>query len=184
LLSNPVGKDGRSAIGAILDKMRDDFEVVIADTWSWVDDVSLTLFDAASLIVLVITPDIPSVKSARLFLELANKLEYSMENIVLVVNGTGRRGSLQVSQIEKAMMPVTAEIPFDERSALAAANRGVPAVVRDRNRPMSKSIFELVEVIHGRLSEAEEEEEVEDQKEANGVGGTGLLRLKEAFDRG
>jgi pilus assembly protein CpaE len=184
LLSNPVEKDGRSAMEAILDKMLDDFDVIIADMWSWVDDVSLTLFDAASLIILVITPDIPAVKSARLFLELANKLDYALEDIVLVVNGGGRRDSLQVSQIEKAMMPVAAEIPFDERSALAAANRGVPLMVRDRNRPISKGISELAEIIHQRLLGPEdEEEEVTNRTEAGGVGGTGLLRLKEAFDR-
>jgi pilus assembly protein CpaE len=184
LLANAVEEGRESAIEAILDKMRDDFDVIIADMWSWVDDVSLTLFDAASLIVLVVTPDIPAVKNARLFLELADKLDYAVENIALVVNGVGKRGSLQIGQIEKAMMPVTAEIPFDERSALSAANRGVPLVVRDRNRPISKAISELAEVIHARLWETEEEEEASGQTEADGIGGTGLLRLKEAFDRG
>ncbi len=186
LLANPVEEGSQSAIEAIMDRMRDDFDVIVADTWSWVDDVSLTLFDAASLIVLIVTPDIPAVKSARLFLELTDKLDYGVENIVLVVNGTGQRGSLQVGQIEKAMMPVTAEVPFDERSALAAANRGVPVVVRDRNRPMAKAIIRLSETIHERLlaPEEEEEEEAKGRKETDGVGGTGLSRLKEAFDRG
>jgi pilus assembly protein CpaE len=186
LLANPVEKGSQSAIEAILDRMQDDFDLIIADMWSWVDDVSLTLFDAASLIVLIVTPDIPAVKSARLFLELADKLDYAVENIALVVNGTGQRGSLQVSQIEKAMMPATAEIPFDDRSALAAANRGVPVVVRDRNRPMSKAIIRLSEIIHERLMapEEEEKEETKGRKETDDVGGTGLSRLKEAFDRG
>ncbi len=184
LLAGAVREGGESAIGAILDKMGGDFDVIIADTWSWVDDVSLTLFDAASLIILVVTPDIPAVKNARLFLELADKLDYAVENIALVVNGVGKRGNLQIDQIEKAMMPVTAEIPFDERSALSAANRGVPLVVRDRNRPISKAIAELAEVIYATLWEIEEEEEVSGQTEVGGVGGTGLLRLKEAFDRG
>jgi len=185
LLANPAMEEGGgSTVGTILDKMRDDFDIVVADTWSRVDDVTLTLFDAASLIVLVVTPDIPAVKSARLFLELVSKLDYDMENVALVINGTGRRGSLQASQIEKAIMSVAAEIPFDERSALAAANRGVPVIVRDRNRPISEAIAELAAVIWDRLSEAEEEQQSEDgDKEAEGVGGTGLLRLKKAFQR-
>jgi pilus assembly protein CpaE len=186
LLVNPVEETGKSAIEAILDEVREDFDVVIADTWSLVDDVSLTLFDAASLIVLVVTPDIPAVKSARLFLELASKLDYGMDDILLVVNGADRRGSLQVSQIEKAMMPVAAEIPFDEQSALAAANRGVPAIVRDRNGPISEGIQHLAELIYDRLSSVEQvEQETEDaDRKTEGVGGTGLLRLKKAFNRG
>jgi pilus assembly protein CpaE len=165
--------------------MRDNFDIVVADMWSWIDNLSLMLFDTATLIILVVTPDIPAVKSARLFLELAGKLDYSGEKMILVVNGADRRGSLQVNQIEKAIMPVTAEIPFDERAALAAANHGVPLVVRDRNRPISQSVLALAEIIHHRLSGVhEQEEKIEEEAQALGVGGTNILRLKRAFDRG
>lgn len=168
-------------VATILRMLRMAYDVIVADTWSWIDDLTLMLFDAASLIVLVVTPDIPAVKSARLFLELASKLDYPMENILLVVNGADRRGGLQSGQIEKAMMPIAAEIPFDERAALGAANRGVPLIERERSRPISQSILDLAELIYERLSEVDEEEQV--AQEARGVGGTGLLRLKEAFSR-
>jgi pilus assembly protein CpaE len=184
LLSDSVTENGERAVAAVVDKMRDGFDIIVADTWSWMDDVTLTLFDRASLIVLVITPDIPAVKSARLFVELADKLDYAMENIALVVNGAGRRGSLQPGQIENAIMPVAMEIPFDERSALTAANRGVPVIMRERNRPISKGVFELADMIRGRLMEKDEEDEATGQTEARGSKGAGLFRLKEAFDRG
>jgi pilus assembly protein CpaE len=152
--------------------------------WSWVDDLALTLFDAATLIVLVVTPDIPAIKSARLFLELAHKLDYDGDRLLLVVNSADRRGSLKAHQIESAMMPVTAEIPYDERAALAAANRGVPIVVRDRDRPISEGISHLAGVIYDRLLGVEEsDEEPEEQVQSQGVGGTNMLRLKRAIDR-
>jgi len=186
LLVNRDGQDTerRSAVQTILDAMRDDFDIIVADMWSWVDDLSLTLFDAATLIVLVVTPDIPAIKSARLFLELAHKLDYGGDKLLLVVNGSDRRGSLKVHQIESAMMPVTAEIPFDDRAALAAANRGVPVVVRDRDRPISEGIAHLAEIIYERLLGAEEaDEQPAKEVRSRGVGGTNMLRLKRAFDR-
>ncbi len=182
LLLNKQG-EGMSSIDAILTALREDFDIVVADMWSWVDDLSLTLFDAARLIVLVVTPDIPAVKSARLFLELADKLDYSKE-IILVINAADRRGSLRAKQIEKAMMPVTAEIPYDERAPLAAANRGVPLITQDRDHPISRSLLQLAETIHDRLSETEEPEADVEDSEAEGVGGTSLFRLKETFSRG
>lgn len=174
---------GNSPIQIILEEMRNAFDVIVADTWSWVDDLTLALFDGAFLIVLVITPDIPAVKSARLFLELANKLDYPLDAIALVVNGAGRRGGLQVDQIEGAMMPVTAEIPFDERAALAAANRGVPSIVRDRHGAIGEAVGDLADWIHDRLSRTDggEEEVAEQERDAKDVGGTGLLRLKKAL---
>jgi pilus assembly protein CpaE len=177
-------EEGMSAIEAILATMREDFDIVVADMWGWIDDVSLTLFDAASLIILVTTPDIPAVKSARLFLEVADKLDYPREKILLVVNGADRRGSLRAKQIEKAMMPVTAEIPYDERPALTAANRGVPLIMRDRDRPISKSLLELAETIDNRLSSPQESDVEAEESETEDVGGTNLLRLKKAFSRG
>ncbi len=185
LLTPQKEKEGTSPVEAILATVREDFDIVVADMWSWIDDLSLTLFDAATLIVLVVTPDIPAVKSARLFVELTDKLDYPEEKMILVVNGADRRGGLRAEQIEKAMMPVTAEIAFDERAALAAANRGVPLVMEDGDRPISKSLTDLAEVIYDRLYPSEDADvEVVQEKQAEGVGGTSLLRLKRAFSRG
>ncbi|MEA3377970.1 MAG: response regulator [Chloroflexota bacterium] len=184
LLAVQNEEEGVTALEAILGAMREDFDFVVADLWSWVDDVSLTLLDAATLIVLVVTPDIPAIKSARLFLELAGKLDYPQDKILLVVSGADRRGSLRAKQIEQAMMPVAVEIPYDDRAALAAANRGVPLVVQDRDRPISQSLLELAEVIYDRLSATEEPAAEDEERETEGVGGTNLFRLKRAFSRG
>jgi pilus assembly protein CpaE len=184
------GTGGSSAFSQILTVMREQFDTIVVDTWSWIDDVVLTIFDVATLIILVVTPNIPAIKSARLFLEVADKLDYPMDKVVLVVNGTGHHGSIQVAQIEKAMKSVEVEIPYDERTAMTAANRGVPFVVSERNRPISERMMQLARSVGDQLSEMrEDEEEDEEVKEAapgepKGIGGTGLLRLKQVFDRG
>jgi len=183
--SSDEGGGGNSALGAILRLMREEFNIIVVDMWSWIDDIALTVFDAAALIVLVVAPNIPAIKSARLFLEVAERLHYPMERIALVVNGVDRRLGIRVEQIEQAMIPVAVQIPLDERSAVAAANRGVPLIMRDRNRPISQSILRLAKYVCSKLSEAEEGEE--EQGEAPAVvretGGTGLLRLRQAFER-
>jgi pilus assembly protein CpaE len=164
--------------------MRDSFDVIVADMWSWIDNISLTLLDAATLIILVITPDIPAVKSARLFLEVTEKLDYPREKLVLVVNSADREGSLRAKQIEKAMMPAAVEIPYDERAALSAANRGVPLIMRDRDRPISQSLLQLAETIYDRLSSSQESVDEAEEMEAEDVGGTGLFRLKKTLSLG
>jgi pilus assembly protein CpaE len=184
LISARNGDEGVPALESILATMRASFDVTVADMWSWMDNVSLTLLDAATLIILVVTPDIPAVKSARLFLELADKLDYSQEKLVLVVNGADRRGSLRAKQIEKAMMPAAVEIPYDERTALAAANRGVPLIMRDRDRPISQSLLQLAEIIYDRLSSSQEAVDETEETEAEDVGGTGLFRLKKTLSLG
>jgi pilus assembly protein CpaE len=180
LLSGPAageGGGGNAALRKILGLMRQEFDYILVDMWSWLDEVALTMFDTAALILLVIKPDIPSIKSARLFLEVASKLNYPLENIMLVVNCADRRAGIRIEQIERALLSVTTEIPIDEQAALSAANHGVPFFVRDRSRPASQAILELSQSVLEFLNQEPEEEEEEAEKPT----GTGRLRLSRIF---
>jgi pilus assembly protein CpaE len=150
-----------SPVGALLGLMRQEFDFVIVDTWSWIDDVTLTVLDVATMIILVITPNIPSIKSARLFLEVADRLNYPMDKIALVVNCIDRRMGIRVEQIEQAMIPVVGQIPLDEQVVQASVNHGVPFIMRDETRPISQGILQLSEHVMSKL--AVEQEEVEEE---------------------
>jgi pilus assembly protein CpaE len=177
-ISPDEGTGGSSTFKTILGLMREEFDVIVVDVWSWVDEVALTIFDAAVLIVLVVTPNIPAVKSARLFLEVATSLKYPLEKTALVVNGVDRHVGVRVEQIEQAITSVEVQIPLDERAAMASANRGVPFIVRDRSRPVSQSILQLAEYVQNRLTQVQEIEEEEEEIVATGVG---RLRLGRVF---
>ena len=146
-----AGMGSSSPVGALLGLMRQEFDLTIVDMWSWIDDVTLTVLDAATMIILVITPNIPSIKSARLFLEVADRLNYSMDKIALVVNCIDRRMGIRVEQIEQAMMPVVGQIPLDEQAVQASVNHGVPFIMRDETRPISQGILQLSEHVMSKL---------------------------------
>lgn len=171
------GAGGGSTFRAILELMRDEFDTIVVDMWSWLDDIALTIFDSAALIVLVVMPNIPAIKSARLFLEVATQLNYPTEKIALVVNGVDRRVGIRVEQIEQAMIPVAAQIPLDEQVVLAAINHGVPFVMHDRSRPVSQGILHLAEYVQSALAPVQEEAE----KEETVAGKGGRLRLRRVF---
>jgi pilus assembly protein CpaE len=172
---------GNVMLKKILDLMRREFDFVVVDMWSWVDAVALTVFDAAALIVLVVTPNIPSIKNARLFLEIAGQLNYPTEEIALAINGVDRRAGIRADQIQQALLPVAAQIPLDEQAALMAANKGVPFIMHDQNRPIAQGILQLAERVQSLLTPTlEEEEKVEEVAKPAPVG-TGLLRLGRVF---
>ncbi|HEY76006.1 MAG TPA: MinD/ParA family protein [Thermoflexia bacterium] len=160
--------DGEEGIGrvirTVIGKMLEQFDYVVADTWSWVDDVSLALLDEATLVLVVLDPLIPAVKSARLFLDLARKLEYPDEKVALVINGADRRTGLRVDQIERALIPAIGHIPFDERAGFAAANRGVPLLAEERGSPVARGFARLAQAVLDRLEQMVSEEEEEDME--------------------
>jgi pilus assembly protein CpaE len=140
-------------VRTIVNNMLKMFDFVVADTWSWVDDVTLTLFDESTLIAMVITPTIPTIKSARLFLDVTRKLGYPREKVLEIINHADMRTGLRVDQIEQALMPASAQIPFDERAGLVAANRGLPLVTEERGKPLADSFVTLAETTIGRIEQ-------------------------------
>jgi pilus assembly protein CpaE len=175
------GTGGNATIKRIMDMMRREFDFVFVDMWGWVDTVALTVFDSAALIVLVVMPNIPSIKNARLFLEIAAQLNYPTEEIALVINGVDRRSGIRVDQIQQALLPVAAQVPLDEQEAILAANKGLPFIMRDQNRPIAQGILQLAERVQSLLTPAlEEEEKLEEAAKPTPLG-TGLLRLGRVF---
>jgi len=144
-----VGGRTRTIVEALLR----EFDLVLVDTWSWMDDVALTLLDEAELILLVITPLLPDVKDARHFVDLASRLNYPEDKLALVINHADRRGGIRLEQIEKVLMPAIGRIPFDERAGLLAANRGTPIVSEETGKPIAQAFVHLAAAVLERLEE-------------------------------
>ncbi|HIE39002.1 MAG TPA: CobQ/CobB/MinD/ParA nucleotide binding domain-containing protein [Anaerolineales bacterium] len=157
-----TGGGGGRKMRAILRQMLREFDVVVADTWGWVDEVTLTLLDEAVLILLVITPHIPAIKDVRQFMDLAGRLGYPMDKLALVINHADRPTGIRLDQIERALMPSIAHIPYDERAGAMSANRGIPVVTEGAGRPIAQAFARLAKTVSERLEELEsgEEEEV------------------------
>jgi pilus assembly protein CpaE len=164
-----IGADGGMAegsrrIGAILDGLLREFDIVVVDTWSLLNELTLAFLDRADLILLVVTPLIPDIKDARHFLELADRLGYPREKVGLVINHSDRKTGLRLDQIERALIPALAHIPYDERAGIVAANRGLPVVIEEASRPIGQAFVHLAAGVLERLSQfrkaQEEEEEV------------------------
>jgi pilus assembly protein CpaE len=58
---------------------------------------------------------------------------------------------------------VVAIIPMEERVVVPSVNRGQPFMLDSKSRPVARGILSLAEVIRERLTEVEEEREVEQE---------------------
>jgi len=162
---SPDGGGLARRLRAITNNLLAEFDLVVADTASLLDDVTLTLLDASVVVLVVITPLIPAIKSARMFLDVAYQMGYPPDKIGLVINEADRRTGLRVDQIEKALVPAIAHIPYDERAGLSAANRGIPMMVEERGKPIGQAFVQLARNVMERIERLSpaEEEAIEDE---------------------
>jgi len=134
------------------------FSYVVVDGSSSLTDVVLATMDISNLIILVTTQDIPSIKNARLFLDLANVLKIDKRRILFILNRFDKRIGILPEKISESVKHEIATVfPLEERVVLPSVNRGVPFILGDRTRPISKSMLSLAELVRKRITELSSE---------------------------
>jgi pilus assembly protein CpaE len=137
---------GPDHLKRILEELRKQYDYVVVDTATIINDTILTALDLADRIILVATPDIPAIKNARLFFEITDALNYLPNKIMLVINKVDRRSGITAQMIEDNIKhQVVGQIPLDEILVLNSINRGVPLMVDQRAKPIGQALQQLAE---------------------------------------
>lgn len=140
----------------ILEELKKTFDFIIVDTWTSLHDLVLTIMDVSDRIVLITTPDIPSIKNTKLFFEVTEALGYPPEKVFLTINKVDRRSSIRAEDIETGIKhPVAATLVLDERVATPAANQGAPFVFSATNSAIAQGIVDLAHQLLDTLVEKE-----------------------------
>lgn len=130
----------------IMSRLKRDFDYILLDTWSHLDDIVLSAIDLADRILVVITPEIPSIKSTKQFFEIAEALDFPSERIDLVLNKTFPRDRIRVEQIENTMKHrILAQFEFEPRGIRPTINQGQPLILAQPNHPLSQRFLQLAE---------------------------------------
>jgi pilus assembly protein CpaE len=118
----------------ILTSLQKVFPNIVIDGGNFLNDITVTLMDASHRVLLVMNPDIASLRDASKFMELCRtSLSYPKERILVVVNQNDQREGLNVADIERSLrVGVFATLPWDPRAALQSINRGVPLGINGR----------------------------------------------------
>jgi pilus assembly protein CpaE len=144
----------------ILKFLRTQFPYIVVDASSTLTDVVLAAMDVSDLIVLITTQEIPAIKNARLYMDLAEVLNIERRRILFVMNRYDKRIGITPEKIsENFKHEISAVIPFEDRTILISVNKGVPLMLGDRSRPIAKSFLALTEAVRQRIDELSEKDE-------------------------
>lgn len=142
----------------VLERLRSMFDIIIVDTSSSLDDLVLSVLDISDKIIVVTTPEIPAIKNAKLFFEVAEALEYDRSRVMFVLNKADRRINIRAEDIETNIKyKIEGQLPLDERVVTTAVNQGVPYVLGDKNSLLTQATLNLANHLARALSPAAEE---------------------------
>jgi pilus assembly protein CpaE len=121
------------------------YDYVVVDTPPYVSDQVLAALDRTDWFVLVVTPDLPALKSARLTLNTFELLGYPAERRLVLLNRADSEVGLTVSDVEKALGQPAAVLMPSSRDVPVSVNRGVPLASDRPAHPVAHAMRELAE---------------------------------------
>ena len=144
------------AVRAVLELVQSVYDVVVIDTAPFFDQQALASIDVTDYLLVVCTPDIPTVKNVRLALATLEMLSFPDEKLRVVLNRSGEAGGLSVDEVTRGLgRAVDVVLPFDVLVP-QGINRGVPAVLASERAPFAKALAtfgrELVGESNSQLS--------------------------------
>jgi pilus assembly protein CpaE len=142
----------------MVDHLRESHDFVVVDLPSALNDHSLAVMDAADQIVVLTALEITTIKNVRLFLEVADQLEYDRSKIRLVVNRSDSAQGIRIADVEASIRrSIDGTIVSDGRLAVLAVNRGVPFVVSHPDGALSRDVTKLARTLAGDAIAAREQ---------------------------
>jgi pilus assembly protein CpaE len=132
----------------VLQRLRESYDYVVLDPQHTFDSITLAALDQSDEIVLILTLDIPAIRSTQRALEIFDRLGYPRKKIRIVVNRWSKQIDLDLRQVEKFLgEPVIGFVPSDYQTAVTSINLGRPLVQSDPNSKIALEIRRVARTI-------------------------------------
>ena len=143
---NPAESENISSsqINQILRHLRSMFSYVIVDTPHAFDSRTLEAFELSDHIMVVVVPNVSSIRAAKKALGVFKDLGYVRDKVRVIVNRAGKKDPIKVEDIEKTLhYPVSWVVPNNYPVVIDAINSGVPLLNHKGSSNVAKSILDL-----------------------------------------
>ncbi len=116
----------------------DKNEFIVIDTAHDFNNVTIHMLDAASHIILMMAPEMASLRSAVCALSIYDRLGFPADRIFVAVNQTFDMAGIKQGQIEKVLRrSVDMMIPYVQGEFIRSINFGEPFISKNPDLPIS-----------------------------------------------
>src|SRR3989304_2174990 len=151
------------------------YDYVILDTPGTFNDIVARALELATLVLLVATVDMASLKNTLLAIDMLRAWNFPQEKLKLVINSVNEAARGQPQEVKRMLgRDVFWSIPYD-RNISTSTQLGMPVVVAKPTTKAAESLVELAFVLSG----VRQQQAPQPQKQAKGLFGKILSPLTE-----
>src|SRR5215216_5646954 len=134
----------------VLELLRERFDYVVIDPQHTFDAITLAALDQADDILLVLTLDIPAIRSTQRALQIFDRLGYPRHKVHIVVNRFSRQIDLDLRQVERFLGErVMGYVQSDYKTAVNSINLGKPLVESEPNSKIAAELRQITASVTG-----------------------------------
>jgi pilus assembly protein CpaE len=157
VLSSPDTCGGRKATDPVsmaqtLDFLRSEYDYVIVDCPTALDETNLAVIEASTQVYIVATPEIGSVRDLSRHVDVLSENEQNTEKLKVVINRFSAQHAVSVEQIEKAIrLPIAYKLPNSFAEVTRAGILGEPIGYKVKSE-FSAQLLKWVSTLVGQAS--------------------------------
>ncbi|HEX9416212.1 MAG TPA: AAA family ATPase [Gaiellaceae bacterium] len=134
----------------LLEVARAAYDVIVVDTSPSFHGPTLSALDCTDVLLLLCTPEVPTLKNVRLGIETLRRLSVADARMSLVLNRADAGAGIRRPEVEGALgMAVSYELP-NTPDVPAAVNRGAPLTLTSPSVEFSAAVRQMSQSLLGR----------------------------------
>src|SRR3990172_8157214 len=136
-------------IERVVTLLAQSYDYVILDTPGTFNDIVARALELATLVLLVATVDMASLKDTLLAIDMLRSWNFPQEKVKLVINATNAEANVQPQDAKRMLgQEVFWSVPYD-RNISAATQLGMPVVVAKPQCRAAESLTEMAYALSG-----------------------------------
>ena len=154
---DPIDKIEQEHVLEVLQRLRECYDCVVLDPRHTFDPITLTALDQSDEVVLVLTLDIPAIRSAQRALQIFDRVGCPRKKVRVVVNRWSKQADLDLHEVEKLFgEPVFGSLPSDYQTVVNSINLGSPLVLSNSRSKIGREIKRLAQALSAETSRPRE----------------------------
>jgi len=128
----PIAADtfSNEILKLFMDKLKAQNDFIIADTSHDFSDMTINMLSMADSILLVMAPEMASLRSTISALEIYDRLGISVEKVKIILNNNSSNPAIKQAQLEKVLKrPIDFVLPYEAGEVNRALNFGHPFIL-------------------------------------------------------
>lgn len=136
----------------VLEKFKKRSDFIVMDLAHDFSDMTIQMLNLADSILLVLGPDVSSLRAATSTVDTYDKLGFHPEKIKIVLNMNLNNSGIKQSQLEKALgRPIDFVIPYEPVEVIRALNFGAPFILENHDLPISVQLENIAYLLSNEL---------------------------------